>query len=255
LPCAPVATFGHSTAEQSDQSLSRPIPGSDCCNYFRPPSCTVGGQDIGSCLGDLFATAVWEDADTLMPGETLNDSFDRAKRKTAPAGGPGSTVQRFGDVAGMGPLPLAHFIGETAQPVQPRWGASERVPSPGGNVMVADAPETAWPTPVGAPGVAGVAGVDGALEKLAQRIVQSGPNVNWTWPLPAFERVSLAHFSCFRRLNSELDGKCGTLLDGVYHSPPRSGISPYSLMLRACELGAEQAAMAAVARACEAPRV
>ena len=31
-----------------------------CCVFERPPSCTVKGQDIGECLGDLFSVAVWQ---------------------------------------------------------------------------------------------------------------------------------------------------------------------------------------------------
>ena len=27
-----------------------------CCSFFRPPSCTIAGRDISSCLGDIFAT-------------------------------------------------------------------------------------------------------------------------------------------------------------------------------------------------------
>ena len=26
-----------------------------CCSFFRPPSCTIDGRDISSCLGDIFA--------------------------------------------------------------------------------------------------------------------------------------------------------------------------------------------------------
>lgn len=67
------------------------------CPCHRPPSCTVKGQDIGSCLGDLFSVAVWENADEAKDGETVAESVANAKRKTkSKDGNPGSTVEQFG---------------------------------------------------------------------------------------------------------------------------------------------------------------
>ena len=68
-----------------------------CCDFFKPPSCTVAGKDIGTCLGDMFSLAWLTDSDRQRKGETLGDQAKLAKANTAPAGGnPGSTVMTYG---------------------------------------------------------------------------------------------------------------------------------------------------------------
>eukprot|EP01079_Euglenida_sp_SAG-EU17-18_P002603 gene2603-3305_t len=90
-----------------------------CCVFHRPPSCTVGGNDIGSCLGDLFATSVLEQADKESSGSmTLDQVYEDAKAKTRPAdGNPGSEVQRFGDMS-LSKQPMSTYIGDPAHPPQ-----------------------------------------------------------------------------------------------------------------------------------------
>ena len=86
-----------------------------CCNYFRPPSCTVKGQDVGSCLGDLFSVALWQDADSAPDSRTLKEAYTNAKEKTrSKDGAPGSTVEEYGDLT-MGSLKLSVFIGEVGK--------------------------------------------------------------------------------------------------------------------------------------------
>jgi legumain len=84
------------TAAQPDEN-SYPIY---CCDYFRPPSCTVGGQDVGACLGDMFSVAWLQDSDSHNASETISHQLIVATQKTAPVGGnPGSHVMHYGDAA------------------------------------------------------------------------------------------------------------------------------------------------------------
>ena len=71
-----------------------------CCNFFKPPSCTVGGKDIGTCLGDMFSVAWLTDSERGGKGEALQAQYQAAKTGTAPVGGnPGSTVMTYGAIA------------------------------------------------------------------------------------------------------------------------------------------------------------
>jgi len=91
-------------------------PGEDsypiyCCNFFKPPSCTVGGTDIGACLGDMFSVAWMTDSEQARRGETLQAQYAKAKSATAPVGGnPGSTVMSYGAVALL-KQPISNFEG------------------------------------------------------------------------------------------------------------------------------------------------
>ena len=57
-----------------------------CCDYFRPPSCTVAGEDIGACLGDLWSAFIWEDIDLGSANETLRTQIAASKEKILPKG-------------------------------------------------------------------------------------------------------------------------------------------------------------------------
>lgn len=58
-----------------------------CCVFERPPSCTVHGQDIGSCLGDQFSVGWLEAADLNSKAETLEQSFLKGKKRARAIGG------------------------------------------------------------------------------------------------------------------------------------------------------------------------
>ena len=186
-------------------------------------------------MGCCIAIAVWEDADHATSSETLDDSFENAKRKTAPSGGAGSTVERFGDVTGTGPLPLSHFIGVDGATL--RHGELRTTGSAAAAAAQA-APEDS----------------STVLESLAHKIARLAPALSSGWPLATPARVDERHFACYRRLNSNLDRRCASMMQGADRQPaPRLAKSPYSLMLRACEMGTEEAALAALAEACPTP--
>jgi len=66
-------------------------------------------------------------------------------------------------------------------------------------------------------------------------------------------KVHSHHFECYRRLNANLDDKCASVVRRAdRRRPPQLQRSPYTLMLRACELDAERAATEAVASVCGA---
>jgi hypothetical protein len=198
-----------------------------CCNYFRPPSCTVKSQDIGECLGDLFSVAVWQDADLGKPAETIGESFLNAKDKTkSKRGNPGSTVTKFGD-EGLLNAKLADFIGDKK---------AEEGAFPAG----VEVDPSVNPSP------------DAAADRdpVADRLASSIPLVHpVAAKLKQAAAPTAAQFECYRRLNAQVDRMCGLGL-GPGRLQSRPATKRYAVMLRACLDDVEVHAAAAVATVC-----
>ena len=185
-------------------------PKSECANY----------SDVGSSpwLGNLTPRPQTEFrpyyiSSVLVTFRPLTDTRRaalRAKRKTAPTGGPGSTVQRFGDVAGIGPLPLASFIGETAAAALPASDegagmashqtssttsqtAIHRVPRFASRLHSPVAPSADGPAVERRVGTAhaplrSTPTAADTLEGLAQSLVSHAPKVRWVAPRPRWSK-------------------------------------------------------------------
>ena len=71
------------------------------------PNDMVNGTTLNTCLGDLYSVNWLENSDTSnTKTETLNEQYEKVKRLTNK-----SHVMQFGDVATIGPEPVADFIG------------------------------------------------------------------------------------------------------------------------------------------------
>lgn len=174
------------TAARKDEN-SYPIY---CCSYFHD-ECMVAGQDIGTCLGDMFSVAWLEDADSSSP--TLLESFENAKKKTAAVGGnPGSTVSQFGDLSFTGE-PLTRFIG-SASP-------NGLVPS-FASKLGTQTPEVERGNPL----------QNDVIELMSNLTAILKLNVSDT-PL------EFGQFQCYRRLNALMDESCAPLLQQRLEHP------------------------------------
>ena len=145
-----------------------------CCDYFKPPSCTVFGQDVGSCLGDLWSVAVLEDMDGRAAGETIAEQFAVGKKAAAPAGGnPGNHAQQYGATALLADTLASFFNGSAA----PSSSASSFFSSPSSSSSINSSAPARFSaagarnaTAASAPGTGG--GADALLHMLRWRLAR-----------------------------------------------------------------------------------
>ncbi len=209
-----------------------------CCSFFRPPSCTIAGRDISSCLGDIFATSVWEAADDhANSGFSLDEMFEHARAITDPNGNPtgtGSRVTRYGDL-GLGSQLFTDFVGT----LPPDQGLGQRAANKSSRPLT----RTTMSVVPDDDAFVVERAVTTALEARLRDQLEG---------IPTGGAVELTLFDCYRRLNLRLSvaGDCATaaVADPV-RVPARS--SRHGLMLRACRAGLEEAAADAIDDVCQ----
>jgi hypothetical protein len=283
LPAAGVYAL---TAAQAGEN-SYPIY---CCSFFRPPSCTIDGRDISSCLGDIFATSVWEAAgNRSLSHYSLDELFEHVRAFTHPNGNPtgtGSRVTRFGDHASMGQLPFTDFIGllppdtaSSSSSAGRKVNFERRQHDAGGHgrtrsSAAAVAAATATAEKAAAAEGALVEQLDAQLQTrlrpaAAAAEAAAAANTGTSSSTQQLQRRrSKQVFRCYRRLNARLDARCppfvlrapagsgGPPVAGGGRQPPWAwpsrprATSRYALMLRACADGAEADAVQAIAAVC-----
>lgn len=196
-----------------------------CCSFFRPPSCTIAGRDISSCLGDIFATSVWEAADDRAnSGFSLDEMFEHARTITDPNGNPtgtGSRVTRYGDKS-MGSQLFTDFVGALDLATEGNYRADAKTSKPAASSMVTLGSDE--------DGSLVQRSFEAALERRLHDVLDS---------IPTGGAVEPALFDCYRRLNLKLDTACSYRVATAdpLRLPARS--SQYALMLRACRADAE----------------
>jgi hypothetical protein len=187
-----------------------------CCDYFRPPSCTVAGEDIGACLGDLWSAFIWEDIDLGSANETLRTQIAASKEKILPKGDQvpaclaivcgltprishwdprlslfqGSHVCQFGDAA-IADEPLSAFFGAPiGQPINrsPATLAWHSIPSRSARLQPLDTGST------------GAAGRHAPLAIMKEKVRRG--------------RLEAAMRGVMQRTGSMVDPEVGTLADG-----------------------------------------
>lgn len=98
-----------------------------CCSYFKPPSCTVAGQDVGTCLGDLFSVG-WLEAADQSPAATVSELIDAATQRAAGM----SHVQVYGQES-LKHAKASDFLGAASAsdgPSSPQRAVSSMLPAP-----------------------------------------------------------------------------------------------------------------------------
>lgn len=206
-----------------------------CCSFFRPPSCTIAGRDISSCLGNIFATSVWEAADDREnSGFSLDEMFEHARTITDPNGNPtgtGSRVTRYGD-ASMGSHLFTDFVGALGHGTGQRssGGSSKQIAA---SIAPPKFDEVALMTQ---------RSFTETLEERLRDVLEG---------IPADGAVEIALFDCYRRLNFRLDSARGcSPFTNVQPLQQSARSSRYVVLLRACRAGAEPAAAAAIDDVC-----
>jgi len=214
-----------------------------CCNFFKPPSCTVGGQDVGECLGDMFSVA-WLEAADQNPKQTLAESFANAKKKTAPGGpqGSGSTVMQFGDLSFLS-LPLSTFIG-------PGSGANVSVT----NVELVDGESLEVTREAPKKEISAdsnlVLKVNGLLNQLKSQMPRPLSSLAST-----SDTLPLEKYPCYRRMNALLDQECAPhlletphLYSTIYPTYHRAA---YALSKQVCLEGSDMELAQAIQSICQ----